>query len=260
VVFVSLDQQANLSFNGNPPTTSTSTNYTAEAGFFQISQAQLTSQYSQFNSEPTLGTCLTGTAAASNNGGSSNLVATYLDGGATVTLTPPSGAPIGLPAVSTGNYKTHSLTSTPSGTWGFSNGAGGSAVGPLNFSFSIPAQVAWTNELNLSSGPPIDRTQGLLITWTGGDANGYVDIYGQAQIGPMQNPTFSVYFDCSAPTSAGQFMIPPSTLLAMPTGANAFASIQVSTVPFTATVPAVAGFDAAVDASEFSVQAPVIFQ
>ena len=133
-------------------------------------------------------------------------------------------------------------------------------MGPINFSFPIPAQVTWTNEISLSSGPPIDRTQGLLITWTGGDANGYVDIQGQAQIGPAQNPTFSVYFDCSAPTSAAQFMIPPAILLAMPTGANAFAGIQVSTVSFPGSVPAVSGFTAAVDSSEFQVEAPVIFK
>jgi hypothetical protein len=133
-------------------------------------------------------------------------------------------------------------------------------VGPLSFSFPIPAQVTWTNETSLSSGPPIDRTQPLVITWSGGDANGFVDIAGQGQIGPSQNPTFSYYFDCAAPTAPGQFTIYPSTLLPMPTGANAFAGIQVGTVAFPASVPAVPGFDAAVDSSQFAVQAPVIFK
>jgi hypothetical protein len=55
-------------------------------------------------------------------------------------------------------------------------------------------------------------------------------------------------------------MIPPSTLLAMPTGPNSFASVQVSTVAFPGSVPAVAGFDAAVDGSQFQVNAPVIFK
>jgi uncharacterized protein (TIGR03437 family) len=260
VAFVSLKQSAQLNFNGNPPTSSTTTIAKAKAGLFQFSQAQVMSQFTSINTEPTLGTCLTGTVAGSG-GGSGQPVATYLDGGTSVTLTPPSGAPIMLPSVSTGAYQNSNVTAAfPSGTWGFSNGAGGASVGPVSFSFPIPAQVTWTNEVSLSSGPPIDRTQGLAITWAGGDANGFVDITGQTQIGPAQNPTFSVYFDCSAPTSAGQFMIPPSTLLAMPTGPNSFASVQVSTVAFPGSVPAVAGFDAAVDGSQFQVNAPVIFK
>ena len=84
-----------------------------------------------------------------------------------------------LTSVQTGLYQNGNVTEAlPGGTWGFSNGAGGAAVGPLNFNFPIPAQVTWTNEVSLSSGPPIDRTQALLITWTGGDANGFVDIQG----------------------------------------------------------------------------------
>jgi uncharacterized protein (TIGR03437 family) len=259
--FVGLKQSVQLNFNGNPPTSSTTTNYKASAGFLQFSQAQETQQFSGINSEPTLGTCLTGTIAGTGGGGNGGPVATYLDGGTSVTLIPPSGPQIILPSVSTGAYQNTSLTTGfPSGTWSFSNGAGGTAVGPLNFSFPIPAQVTWTNEVSLSSGPPIDRTQGLLITWSGGDAKGFVDIQGQGQIGSAQNTTFSYYFDCSAPTSASQFMIVPSILLPMPTGANAFAGIQVSTVAFPGSVPAVAGFDAVVDSSQFQASAPVIFK
>ncbi len=46
----------------------------------------------------------------------------------------------------------------------------------------------------------------------------------------------------------------------MPTGANAFAAIQVSTVAFPGSVPAVAGFDLAVDSSQVQVEAPVILK
>jgi uncharacterized protein (TIGR03437 family) len=260
--FVGLKESAQLSYgSGTPPTSSTSTSYKAKAGFIQFSQTQLASQFAGLNTEPTLGTCLTGTLAGNGSaGGSGQPVGTYLDGGASVTLTPPSGSPLVIPSVSTGAYQTTSLTSIPSGSWSFSNGAGGAAVGPINFSFPIPAQVTWTNEISLSSGPPIDRTQGLTITWSGGDPNGFVDIAGQAQIGPAQNPTFSVYFDCAAPISVGQFTIPPAILLAMPTGANAFAGIQVSTVSFPASPQGVAGFDAVLDSSEFQVEAPVIFK
>lgn len=259
VADVGLEESAMLSYSGNPPTSSTSTSFKAKAGFIQFSQAQVASQLTGINTEPTLGSCVTGTFAGSSSPGGGSPVGTYLDAGASVTLTPPAGSPLVIPAVQTGAYQTSNPTTIPSGTWNFSNGAGGVDVGPITFTFPIPAQVTWTNEISLSAGPPIDRTQGLTITWSGGDPNGFVDIAGQARVGSGQN-VFSVYFDCSTPTSGGQFTIPPAILLAFPTGANAFAGIQVSTVSFPASPQSVAGFDAVLDTAEFQVQAPVIFK
>jgi hypothetical protein len=133
-------------------------------------------------------------------------------------------------------------------------------VGPLNFNFPVPAQVTWTNETTLASGVAIDRTQPLTITWTGGDANGYVDIEGSGQVGPQNNPAFTTYFDCSAPTSARSFTIPPAILLSIPTGLNAGTGIQVSTYAFAPTLPAISGFDVGIDGSEFQASAPVLFK
>ncbi len=228
-----LKQQAQLNVNGNG-SSSTTTTAKAKAGFFQFSQAQLASQIAGLNQEPTLGTCVTGTFAGSGSGGG-NPVATYLDGGTTITLTPPSGATIAVPSQQTGVYQTGNLTVPfPLAARGFSNGAGGAGVSPVNFNFPIPAQVTWTNETSLSSGPPIDRTQGLLITGAEEIRTVLSISTGKkGQIGPAQKSDFHCYyFDCSAPNPASQLMIPSSILLAMPTGANAFASIQVSTVSF----------------------------
>jgi hypothetical protein len=102
------------------------------------------------------------------------------------------------------------------------------------------------------SSSPIDRTQPLTITWSGGDSNGWVDIQGYAGVG-----TYNVSFECAAPTSAGQFTIPSSILLAMPTGPGQF---QVNTYPFTSDLGAVPGLDVALDFSEYHTQVPVFFQ
>jgi uncharacterized protein (TIGR03437 family) len=260
VVFVNLEQNAALSVSGTPPNTMTSTTTTASAtaGFLQFSNAQMTSQFSSINAEPSLGSCLTGTVAGPGGGGGP--MATFLDGGSTVTLTPPSGPAIAMPSVGTGVYQNMNLTTIPSGMYNFSNGAGGASVGPLNFNFPVASQVIWTNEIAVATAV-IDRTQPLTITWSGGDANGFVDITGQTQLGPAAAPTFTTYFDCAAPSSAGTFTIPPAILLSMVPGPSGYGSIQVSTetFPYTSTV-SIPGFYGFVDNSAFQELAPVIFK
>ncbi|MGD1069665.1 MAG: hypothetical protein ABSB15_05950 [Bryobacteraceae bacterium] len=265
-VYVGVKQTNSLNgFTGAGNNPSVNSNFKASAGFFQFTQAQLATATSSLNTEPTLGSCLTGTVAGSGSGGGLP-VATYLNGGASVTLTPPSGAPIVLPSQSSGSeliYQSTNLIAVPSGTWGFSDGmgaTGANSVGPVSFNFPVPASINWTNETNLASGVPIDRTQPLTITWTGGDSNGYVDIQTTGQVGLSGSPAYTSYFDCSAPTSAGSFTIPPSILASMPTGLNAQAGIQVSTYSFPLTLPAVAGFDAGINSSELQNNIPVIFK
>lgn len=146
----------------------------------------------------------------------------------------------------------------PSGTWGFSN-AGGPDVGALNFTFPVAAQVTWTNELQLSTGPAIDHTQPLTINWSGGDSNGYVDIQGSAGAG-SGSASYTYGFDCSAPTSAGKFSIPPYILAAMPLGTNASANIQVSTYQFPQSSVSVTGFDALIVNAEYQVNAPIVLK
>jgi hypothetical protein len=120
--------------------------------------------------------------------------------------------------------------------------------------------VTWTNAISLTSGPAIDRSQPLTITWTGGDANGFVDIVGSAQLGPAGSPTYSITFDCAAPTTAGQFTIPPEIMLGMPTGASAIAAIQVSTFAYPFISGTVSGLDAVQNLTKLQAVAPVIFK
>lgn len=110
----------------------------------------------------------------------------------------------------------------------------------------------------------IPRNQPLTITWTEGDAAGYVDIQGQGGIGNQTSTgfvtTYSYYFDCAAPTSAGTFTIPSYILLPMPTGSNAFASLQVSTGNYESTAVSVPGLDYFLNGSLLQFNAPAGFK
>lgn len=71
----------------------------ANIAFFQFSQAQLAQIFSTGGS-PTLGSCLTGVVAGRKSG--TPPVATYLNGGTSVTLTPPSGSQVPFPSQTQG--------------------------------------------------------------------------------------------------------------------------------------------------------------
>jgi uncharacterized protein (TIGR03437 family) len=254
VMFISLNQSASVSLPANGTATTTTTSQ-ASAQFFQATQAQLAAAAPGANSQPSFGSCYTG--FSKNPGANGPFSPTFLNAGTSITLTPPSGAELTLAAQSVGVYgSASSSTALASGTWSFSNGAGGPGLGPLSFTFPVPEQITWSNQAALNSDHgAIDRTQPLKITWSGGDANGYVDIQGAGSAGG-----YTVGFECAAPTSAGQFTIPSSILLAMPTGAGAQATIQVSTYALPFSLGAVTGFDAAEDASTFETAVPVVFQ
>jgi uncharacterized protein (TIGR03437 family) len=250
VMLLGLKQNVSVSPNSNG-TTTTTTDVQAMAYFFQVTPAQLAASGGSLtatNAAPSFGSCYTG---FSNSQGQGPFPGTFVNAGASLTLTPPSGQALTLTSQSLGVYASaSSSTAPPSGTWSFSNGAGGSDVGPLSFTFPVPQQVTWSQAAVYSS--PIDRTQPFTITWSGGDSNGYVDIQGYAGVG-----TYNVSFECAAPTSAGQFTIPSSIMLAMPTGQG---QVQVNTFPLTVNLGAVPGLDVALDFSEYHTSVPVMFK
>ena len=242
--------QQNTSFS-SPTTSATST-------VFQILFTQLT--------PPQFLALSANMAESSNNSCFSGFVpavappaglppAVYLDAGTSVTLTPPSGSPIAVPALAAGVYLGQAPAAIPSGPWGFTT-SGGANVGPLNFGFPIPTPVTWTNQASLL-GSTIDRTKGLTINWTGGDPYGFVDIQGFAA---NTTGTFLVGYDCSAPLAAGTFTIPPSILLQMPTGPGAQATLQVSTFALPFTILPVQDFDAVVNFSQIQTLIPIAYK
>ena len=245
-------QSVAISPNSNG-TVTTTVSSGAKALFGQFTQAQLAATAASVNGEPSFGSCYTAFLSTSNNGG--QISATPLSAGASVILIPPSGNALTL--AGSGQYKSAAgSTVLPSGTWSFTDGAGGPDIGPLNFSFNVPQQITWSNQA-VVSGSPVTRANPLTITWSGGDGNGFVDILGKAQNSDGQ---YNVGFECAAPTSAGQFTIPSSILLAMPTGPSAFASIQVSTAALPYTLGTIPGFDAAIETSQFSTLVPLVYK
>jgi uncharacterized protein (TIGR03437 family) len=182
--------------------------------------------------------------------------AIFLDAGPSLTLTPPSGAPVAVPAALPGVYLAKNSLGIPPGSWGFT-APGGAGVGPLNFSFPIPQPITWTNQASLL-GSTVTRANGLTINWTGGNSNnGFVDIQGFAA---NATGTFLVGYDCSAPIAAGSFTVPPSILLQMPTGPGASATLQVSTFALPLTTGPVTGVNAVVNFSQLQTLIPIVYQ
>lgn len=124
------------------------------------------------------------------------------------------------------------------GTYRIDNGSGGSganAVGAFTASITIPQLLNWTN---MDAVETVNRAAGQQITWTGGDPNGYVYIFGLSSSGASANSVSSVFY-CTERTSAGQFTIPSYVLSTLPatTGQNfGFLSVNnvVNPVSFTA--------------------------
>jgi uncharacterized protein (TIGR03437 family) len=101
-----------------------------------------------------------------------------------------------------------SVTASP-GTYTIT-GSGGANVGSFMVAINVQGALTLTNQSALAT---ITRSQGATVTWSGGFPNGDVQIEGA--VGDQYG---TIRFYCHAPSSAGQFTIPSSILLAMPPG------------------------------------------
>jgi uncharacterized protein (TIGR03437 family) len=94
---------------------------------------------------------------------------------------------------------------------------GGADVPKFSAQFTIPTMPTMTSPTPDAPNPTtVTRSNGLTVTWTGGQANEIIQLEGF-------NATDNTYnvgadFLCSVPAAAGTFTIPPSVLLAMPAG------------------------------------------
>ncbi len=244
VMFLTLSDVSNLNSNSMNATTYSS----ARVLFFEFDQALPVSEtQGELGVSPSLGNCYTESLVP--GGGDDGLSVSALNVGTLITLTPSSGNAITLVTPGSGYFgSTSGSNLLPSGTWSFSNGVGGSDIGPLSFTFTVPQQVVWTNQAAVS-GSPVDRASPLKISWTGGDSNGYVHISGYSG---------EAGFECSAATSAGEFTIPTSILLGLPAGAQSSISVSTQTFPFS--FGAVPGLDLVEDISTFTVSVSVVFK
>ncbi|MBI4464977.1 MAG: hypothetical protein HY647_09760 [Acidobacteria bacterium] len=122
------------------------------------------------------------------------------------------------------------------GSYSLNNGSGGigtNAVGAFQFTHTVPTNLVWTNQSSITT---VNRAQGVEVTWSGGDPNGSVIIYGASE-----DPTGEVgaVFLCVERVSAGRFTVPPAVLLSLPASGSeeSFLLVGSSTNPtrFTAT-------------------------
>lgn len=131
-----------------------------------------------------------------------NLIGTYNEtlasGGISIPGAPPSsGDPDGY---------------LVAGTYTFNNGSGGPDVGAFSTSFTLPANINWTNRTTTTN---VSRAQGLQLTWTGGDPNGFVQIYGYS-LSEVSENAITAFFTCTERASVGSFNVPSAVLLALP--------------------------------------------
>jgi uncharacterized protein (TIGR03437 family) len=94
-------------------------------------------------------------------------------------------------------------------------GPSGADVGSFQATINIPSPpFNWTNKDSIQT---IPRSQGLLITWSGGDPNSIVEINGYSSVG---GPMINVSFQCTANATAGQFTVPSAILSLLPPSSN----------------------------------------
>jgi uncharacterized protein (TIGR03437 family) len=199
--------------NGKANPTTTGTGVTAT--FMNYTQAQLQAQYSTIGAPAaSSGSCVVAVTLVQSAAPTQN--STGLDAGLSVSFNSFTGTALQLAKIATGSYLTTGSTFFPAGNYNFTDGAGGTGVGPIgSIAFSVPAFATWTNQTAIS-GSTITRANGLTVTWSGAPANSYVDIQGAAGFGA--NGTNTITLNCAAPGSAGTFTIPAWALLAMPVG------------------------------------------
>ena len=163
-------------------------------------------------SNPPLGTCgaqiITGNKAP--NPIFSNVAP--LDAGSTFKISGPNGsmtvnASLGqnVTLSSSGSYLTPGAYTL--------SGSGGKDIGPFNVTINLPALPTLTNPVN-GAGLSVSRGKALNVTWTPNSSPGQVQILVTSYLNQNLGSTVA----CTAPISAGAFSIPPSALLALPTG------------------------------------------
>ncbi len=217
--------RVNSSITLPPPLgTGQPTTYTTDAGdavFGKYNFAQLSAAQSQLNIN-TYGTCSVYTFTGSS-GTETPVTAVGLNAGASITVNGPTGTKQLLPEQSLSGFYYAQLGGGVPGTPNvlplyLSQGAytisgpGGSDVGSFSVNLSVPEPLVWTNQASTTT---VTRSQGLPITWTGGD-NGDVQISGFSLTGISSTTPYGAGFICTAKGSDHGFTVPSIVLLSLP--------------------------------------------
>lgn len=92
---------------------------------------------------------------------------------------------------------------------------GGADVPAFSTSITLPALPIMTSPPPDAATPFIvTRSSGLPVSWSGGSANGYIQLNGFSNTD--NTGANGISFQCSVPAASGTFTIPPSVLLALP--------------------------------------------
>jgi uncharacterized protein (TIGR03437 family) len=183
---------------------------------------------SSFDNQP-FGTCTAfpvGTNANPNGLSGNPLLVTALAGAdpGSVTITGPEGQ---LPMTNRGGTPTtYSAILSQLGTY-FSAGpytiagSGGTGTNPIgkfttNFTIVSPAPTWGGSDQNRLITAGVTRANGFTINWTSGSANYDVVIGGSSYTD--DTGTTGAGFSCLVPSTLGTFTVPPSVLLALPSG------------------------------------------
>jgi len=211
--------RASSSFSlGSGLPSATSTLDSGAAYFDKINAANVLTSLGPFQ-YPTVGTCSVYTFVGSSAGVQDPTLLTGLDAGSSMSVIGPGTT--GTQVMGEENkgqyYGSLSATGTFLNAGIFTvTGAGGADVGAISAGpVTIPAALVWSNQSSISS---VTRSQGVTVTWTGGDPKGVAVISGFA-IQP--NPQVGAMFTCTAANQAGTFTVPASVLLALPPSGTA---------------------------------------
>lgn len=157
------------------------------------------------------------------------LKAVSLDAGPAITVTGPSGTRT-IPRQTAGMVVDYSAkpfgASTPGNYYDPGHytvtGPGGKDVGAFSASTDVPSTpFVWTNVPDITV--PLDRSQDLTITWTGGVPGTQVTVLGGSLVNGVNTG-----FLCAAPVIAGHFTVPSYVLLNLPPTGSSTAPGQLT--------------------------------
>jgi uncharacterized protein (TIGR03437 family) len=126
----------------------------------------------------------------------------------------------------------------------------GADVGAFQAQVMAPPPIAWTNAASITS---VNRSQGVTVTWTGGDPGGFVYVSGNST---LTNGTGAM-FTCTAAASAGTFTVPPVVTLALPASSSGGLTLMGVSPPVSFTAP---GIDIGLAMASSGVSQPEPFQ
>jgi len=227
-----------LSRDAGPPTTPPSVTYVDNAKFEFLKAlsfpAGSQSFVASYLDDPALGACMVYNSLSPASNFGLSVTTTSADAGTSFTVTGPNGskAVAGNPGQFTATLSAAG-TFLSAGAYTFT-GKGGADIGAISAPFTIPTAPTMTGQAIQAAQPPVTRSAGLPISWTGGASGAYVQIQ-------VQSATDSTYTNgataiCDVAATAGSFTIPAYVLQALPAGNLAsFQFRQQTESAFTAT-------------------------